>query len=234
MAKTSDGPRISVNKLAEFTTARAQRQRQILRDQKYPTDFKGMYHREAAEAVAHCLASNLEDTDVLDRAISILDQMEPEKIGTQRRIAANVDALETFRAMLDDVDLRGAAPELGPPSPRKLTVQNVAISVRPEILLRAAGRNGAALVGAVKLHFPRTFSLNDDAAGYASALLQEWCKAALPDDGAAHGPLCYVIDVGAKRVCAGVKSTAQRMRDIDACCRNIAALWPAITPAADG
>ena len=45
-------PRISVNKLAEFVGARGARQRQILKDQKYPTDYKAMYHKEAAEAIS--------------------------------------------------------------------------------------------------------------------------------------------------------------------------------------
>src|SRR5688572_25506176 len=98
-------PRISVNKLAEFIGARPARQRQILRDQKYPGDFKGMYYKEAAEAVSTCIASNLENTEVLDRAIRLLEQKTSEKIGTQRRISANIDALESFRLMLDDIDL---------------------------------------------------------------------------------------------------------------------------------
>ncbi len=48
-------PRISINKLAEFTAAKAARQRQILRDQKYPTEFKGMYYKESSEAIASCI-----------------------------------------------------------------------------------------------------------------------------------------------------------------------------------
>jgi hypothetical protein len=62
-------PRISVNKLAEFIDAKARRQRQILRDQKYPTDYKGMYYREASEAISSYIASNLEHTSIIDRAI---------------------------------------------------------------------------------------------------------------------------------------------------------------------
>src|SRR5689334_23054807 len=56
MAKSpANQPRISVNKLAEFIDAKAARQRQILRDQKFPSEFKGMYYREAAETIAVCL-----------------------------------------------------------------------------------------------------------------------------------------------------------------------------------
>jgi hypothetical protein len=230
MAKTpANNPHISVNKLAEFIDAKAARQRQILRDQKFPSEFKGMYHREAAEAIATCIASNLENTSVIEKTIASLDQQNPDKIGTQRRIQANIDALETFEAMLDDVDLKGATPTLGEHAPPKLIIQNVEISVRPEIILAGSGRGGRALVGAMKLHFPRTFPLGDSA-GYVSALLREYAASYLADDGEAHGPFCPVIDVGSKLMVPGVKSVIGRMNDIRAACRNIVALWPSITP----
>lgn len=173
-----------------------------------------MYYREASEAIAKCLSTNLEDTDVLDGTLSLLEQQSPEKIGSQRRISANMDALETFKLMLDDIDFAGASPRLGTPSPPKLVIRNVDVSIRPEILLHAPGKSGMKLIGAVKLHFPRTFPLDDDAGSYVSALLQEWCRTHMSDDGTTHGPLCYVIDVGSKRACKGVKSVAQRMRDL--------------------
>lgn len=231
MAKdTLKQPRISLNKLAEFIGAKAPRQRQILRDQKFPQDYKGMYYREATEAISMCLASNLENTSVIDRAIASLEQQTPEKIGTQRRIEANIDALETFQTMLDDIDFGDAIPKLGAQSSPKLTVQNVEISIRPEIILNATGKKGAALVGAVKLHFPKTFPLGDEGGAFVSALLQEYGKTYLQDQGEPHGPLCYVIDIGSKKVCPGVKSVVNRMKEIQANCRNITALWPSISP----
>jgi hypothetical protein len=224
----SKPPRISANKLAEYMVARSARQRVILHDQKFPSDFKGMYYREAAEAIASCIASNLEDVDVLANQIAILGQSTAAKIGTRRRIEANIDAIETFQAMLDDVALSGASPRLGANSADRLTIQGVEISVRPEIILTSNGKKGTPLVGGLKLHFPKTFSLGQDAAGYVSAMLQEWCRQSLQEEGSPHGPYCLVIDVGAKQAWPGVKSTAARMKDIEAACRNIAALWPSI------
>lgn len=221
-------PRLSVNKLCEYTAAKATRQRQILRDQKFPTDFKGMYHREAAGAIAACLASGLEDLDPLARATSLLEQMPADKIGTARRINANLDALEAFAGMLDDIKLNGLTPSLGPNSAPLLQIQNVQISIRPEIMLSAPGRKADTLIGSIKLHFPRSFCLNEETSGFVSALLQEWHRTHQPDAGTVSGPMCYVLDIGAKRVWPGVKSTTARMREIASECRNIAALWPSI------
>lgn len=222
-------PRISVNKLAEFIDAKAARQRQILRDQKFPSDFKGMYYKEAAETIALCIESNLENTAIIERTIQTLEQQTTDKIGTQRRIQSNIDALETFESMLDDIDLKGAKPSLGDHAPPRLTIQNVEISVRPEIILTGNGKKKQPLVGALKLHFPRTFPL-DDSAQYVSALLQEFAKTYLSNDGETHGPFCPVIDIGSKQMFAGVKSIRARMREIEAACRNIFGLWPTITP----
>jgi len=55
-------------------------------------------------------------------------------------------------------------------------------------------------------------------------------KADLANSGEAHGPLCYVIDVGSKLVHPGVKAIASRMKEISANCRNICAIWPTISP----
>ena len=229
MAKRpNDAPRISVNKLAEFIDAKARRQRQILGDQKYPTDFKGMYYREASEAISSYIASNMEKASILDRAIAILEQNQPEKIGTRRRIEANIDALESFQTMLDAIDLGGAIPRLGANSQPMITIQNVNVSIRPDIILHLIGKGGVPLVGAIKLHFPRTFSLAEAGEGIVSAVMQEWVKTALPDDGEPSGAHCFAIDVGARRVGKGVKATVARLKDVQANCRNIMALWPTI------
>jgi hypothetical protein len=76
MAKAINQPRISVNKLAEFITAKASRQRQILRDQKFPQDYKVTYYKEASEAISICIGSNIENTAIIERTISNLEQQK--------------------------------------------------------------------------------------------------------------------------------------------------------------
>ncbi len=220
-------PRISLNKLSEFMTATIPRQRRIIKDQKFPKDYQRVYYKEAQEAVAACIASDLEDIGAIERQIQILNQQAPETVGTQRRIASNVDALEAFLDMLDDIDLHGATPSLGSNSAPKLAIRNVSISVRPEIILRSENRSGP-VVGAMKIHFPKTNALNDQSAGYVSAALQEWSRINLVDDGDTFGPMCCIVDVGSVSFYDGVRATRQRMRDLEDACETIAALWPTI------
>jgi hypothetical protein len=230
MSKDSaNQPRISVNELAKFINAKAARQRAILRDQKFPGEFKGMYYKESTQAISTCIASNLENTSVLDRAVQALEQQTPDKIGTQRRLDSNIDAIQTFSAMLDEIDLKGATPSLGPNVASPLMIRNVRVSVRPEILLKGTGKSKIDLVGGLKLHFSRTNSLGDDGAGYVSAVLQEHAKTHQANDGDAFGPYCCVVDVGRQMMCPGVKAVINRMKDVEAACTNIFALWPSIT-----
>lgn len=223
-------PSISINKLGEYIISRAARQRKILHDRKYPDpDFQiGAYHREASEAVSQYIANGAIDTDPIDRALKLLAQQTPKKVGTARRINANIDALERFNSMLDDVDLGGAEPSLGAHSAPTLTFHNVIISVRPEIILTYS-KKSKKYVGAMKLHFSKSHPHNEESAGYVSAALNEFCKTHLCRDGEIVDPdLCKIVDIASGNIFKGVKSTKQRLTDIAAECQNIAALWPSV------
>ncbi|EGJ19622.1 hypothetical protein RSWS8N_15719 [Cereibacter sphaeroides WS8N] len=228
MARSPINPRISLNKLAEFMTATPARQRRIIRDQKFPPAYQVVYYREAQEAVSSALASELSNLAVVERQIDILNQQAPDSVGTQRRLAANVDALEAFMEMVDRISFGGARPRLGENDAPKLRMRNVDISVRPEIILVAEGRSGP-LVGAMKVHFPKTNPLDDRTAGYVSALLQEWATANLHEEGQVSGLFCSVIDIGSRCHHEGVRATRQRLRDLEEACETIHALWPTIS-----
>lgn len=224
-------PSISVNKLAEYIVSRGARQRKILSDRKYPDpDFKaGIYHREAAEAVAQYLSAGAIDPSPLNRQLRLLEQMPSDKVGTARRISANIDAIERFSEMLDEIDLDKTAPSLGSNQAEKLRFHNVEISVRPEVILRGDGPKGKKLVGGIKLHFSKTRPHTEESAGYVSAIVQEFCRLHVAaDDEIVNPKFCFVVDVASGTVFPGVKSSAARMRDVAAECQNIAALWPSI------
>jgi hypothetical protein len=41
-------------------------------------------------------------------------------------------------------------------------------------------------------------------------------------------PYCSVVDVGSRRFYEGVRATINRMREVEAECRNIVAIWSSI------
>ncbi len=228
MAQKDKAPRISVNKLGEYMTVKAGRQNRILHDAKYPQDYITPYYREATDAIAKCIADGMQDLMPLDNAIKLLGQKTANCVQEGRRVEGNIDAIENFINMVDRIELKGGEPKLGAHQAPHITCNGVSVSVRPEITLHAKKRSGVPLVGGIKLHFPKTFPLNEDAAQYISTALQFYCNDHLIEDGASSYEHCFVLDIGTGQVFDGVKAIVARRRDIEQTCRQIASLWPTV------
>jgi hypothetical protein len=221
-------PRLSVNKLGEYMTAKAGRQNKILFDAKYPEDYVVAFYKEAAEAISKAIVDGLHDTSLLEKAIAHLEARRPNNVFETRQIKGNIDAIETFIDLMQSVDLGGFTAKPGAHSAPHLVVNGVNISVRPEITLHRARRNGEKLVGAIKLHFPKSFALTPVAGEYISACVQLYCRDHLADHGSPTHERCFVIDIGGARVHPGVKAIKARTRDVEDYCRQIGVIWPTI------
>jgi hypothetical protein len=227
MAKQRDEPRISVNKLAQYVTSKAARQNQILRNSKFPPDYITTYYREAGEAIARFLAGDMKENSILDNASSILSQKVATNVYESRRLTGNIDAIETFLGLLDDIEFGAATAKLGAQSAPHLVMHGVEISVRPEVTLHSKSKT-TELVGGIKLHFPKTEPLTEEQADYITAMMHSFCQSHLWKQGAPYGGHCMVIDLGSGRVYPGVKSVKQRLKDVENACGQIATLWPGI------
>src|SRR5260370_9353915 len=205
MAKQRDEPRISVNKLAQYVTSRATRQNQILRTAKFPPEYITMYYRDAGEAIAGFLAGGMIEFGILDNSVSALSQKVAGNVYETRRIAGNIDAIETFSNLLDDIDFGTATAKLGAQKASHLILNGVQISVRPEVTLHSKSKSGEALVGGIKLHFPKTEPMDEEQANFVSALMNAFCKDHLWRDGAPFPGHCMVIDLASGKVYPGMK-----------------------------
>ncbi|WP_452030408.1 hypothetical protein [Azospirillum palustre] len=221
---------MSINKLSEYIAAKAARQARIIRDQKYPPDYITSYYRDAQEAISQYIAVGMEDIGILEKRISVIDQKVPANTYEQRKNLGNIEAIEKFINIADNLDFFGATPHLGPQVTQSLKIRNVDISVRPEILLTGKNTKGKPTVGGIKLHFPSSSALSVDCASYVSAGLQEYFRWFHSDDGSVDHRINFVIDIGGGVIHEGAKSVKQRMKDIEAACEQIATLWPNIKP----
>lgn len=113
MPKVNATPRISVNKLGEYLVSKAGRQQRILYDAKFPSDLITPYYRDAEEAISQFITSGLQDIGILERKMATLDQSKAETVYQTRRVAGNIEAMEQFTTLLDDMNLFGAVPQLG-------------------------------------------------------------------------------------------------------------------------
>jgi hypothetical protein len=225
------GPSISVNQLAQYMNSKAAKQREILYQRKYPDpEFNpGIFHREARDEISSYLADGAIDASGFHKRLGVLRQFEAPKVGTQRRINSNIDSIERFLEMLDQVNFEGGSVALGPHNPPKMKYHNVSISVRPEIILIGVDKKKRRLKGGMKLQLSKGAALDEDMAKTISAVLQPvFIDYLNSDDCIIHAPYCQVVDVSIGKIYPGVKSITQRMKDVAAECQNIAALWPSI------
>src|SRR5258708_13932939 len=102
MARVHEAPRISVNKLGQYIVSKAGRQRAILYDQKFPADYITAYYKDAEEAIALFIAKGMVDASILENRMKLLGQQTPLNIQQQRRLVANIEAIETFMNLLAD------------------------------------------------------------------------------------------------------------------------------------
>ncbi|MEZ5691158.1 MAG: hypothetical protein R3D71_05800 [Rickettsiales bacterium] len=225
--KINKEPRISINKLGEYLVSKANRQRLILRDQKFPKDYITSYYKEAAEAISLFIADNMQDFSILEKRKLILEQKPTSSIQNVTRISKNINAIDNFLNMIDDIDFMGADLRLGDVSGH-IKIKGVKVSVKPDIILTGNGTKGKKLVGGVKLHFNETHPLNVEAGGYISAALQIYCRNNLAHEGLPYPKYCMTIDIGSNKVYSGVQAIAKREKDIEAACEQIYNLWSSV------
>ena len=228
MITKREGARISVNKLGEYITSKAARQRSILYNQKFPPPYVTPFYEDASEAISLFIAGAMGKPSILENRINVLGQTPVNTTWQQRRTLGNIEAIETFMSLIDDLDLSGLTCKLGSQNPPRMPIRNVEVSVRPEVILSRPAATGGQQIGALKLHFPKTNPLSEEAAGYVSAIAARFCDVYLPDEGTADSRLCFVVDLASSRVYPGVKSTTLRLKDVDAACDQIFNLWDTI------
>lgn len=215
-------PRISINKLAEYLSASPARRQTIVRDQKYPSPIRAPYYNEA-EAAILSFFENGRNYTVLDRAMMDLGQRTPDTILKTRMASSSLDALVAFADTGLDL-LEGFTPVVLPRAQAKLVYQDVAVSVRPELLLKRQ-HDEKTTVGVLKLYFSKGEPLSEDGGKFVTAACCEHLLQHLKTEGQPDLKAVYVLDVLAKKFFLAPKATKKRLKDISAACSEISAVW---------
>jgi len=122
----------------------------------------------------------------------------------------------------------GAGWKRGDPEAVPLLVAAVQVSVRPDVIIRSTNRSGGQTVGAIKLYFPKTISLSDDAGAYIATTLHQYVNEYFSAYGTADYRRCHVVDVFGQQIFTAPPSFIRRRRDIEAACEEIARAWAAV------
>lgn len=216
-------PRMSVNKLGEYLHASPGRRRRILQDQRRPPRVAVIRYTEAENAIAESIARRF-DPEPLDIATRKLSGTTPKSASDATRIKCCLEAMSKYRKMDIASPLLGATAHRPSEPARHLCVKGLDISVRPElVVVRSDGRE--ARVGLVKLHFPKSHPLDDLAASLVGAIATKYADERLASLGRVDHRLVLVVDVGSGRVHIAPRAVTRALKDVEAGCEEIVALW---------
>ncbi|MCW0410682.1 hypothetical protein NG831_00230 [Xanthomonas sacchari] len=216
-------PKISLNKLGEYLTATPSRRRRIVQDQQDPKAFITTRYSEAREAIVEFLASGMSDEDRLSSvAKKLRENTSGSDFARQDRVAS-AEAIDNFLEASDQIELEDLtvvpADDI---SAGSMHVAGVRVSVRPDAYLQDPITKD--IIGAIKLHFPKTTPLNDISSKYVASTLKVFL---IEERGSklVNHKKCYIIDVSTQTATSAPKSHKKNMNDISAACEEIRARW---------
>jgi len=216
-------PKISLNKLGEYLTATPARRKRIVQDQEDPKPFIVARYSDAREAIVDFLASGMtEEKKLLSQAKKLRFDDSGTAFSYQDKLAS-AEAIESFAEAADQIDLEDLkVVPVENSSSHNMEISGVNVSIRPDAYLKDPITGDT--VGAIKLHFPKTTPLNDDALGYVATALRVHLNDA-KDAKVVDHKKCYVVDVSTRTVAHAPKAFTKKMNDIAAAREEIEARW---------
>jgi hypothetical protein len=210
--------KLSVKGFADFMTSGPAKQRNILRQYKYPDEDEAhariLYYREARDRIAG-YHKGRESPDWLATQSGNLSSLAALSAGrTRARLNHNARALTAYHAhfgnrefeMLEDLVLR-------------FTLEEVTITVAPDLHVREGG-----VEKMIRLEFGKDHPPERLIKIIAQLMYQTASDAGM--NLKSSSVLCFDVPRGSVYKGAAVRS--RLMKDIEATCQNISALWPSI------
>jgi len=224
--KAHKDPRISVNKLAEYlATNKASRRERILRDAKFPPTFQVIRYEPTLDMARRFLSGKIANTQSLQIEIAEYEASLASNDFEERMKKSNVEAMNLFVSLAPTLDIHDMKITIGEHAPPKLTLADVAVSVRPDVLVTIS-KKGAKQSGAIKLNISKGSPHTKDSAEYAGALLRHYLATQGHDD--CDYRCCFTLDVFSKKFVEAPKAITNRLKDAEAACAEIARQWDSI------
>ncbi|MFO1491086.1 MAG: hypothetical protein U1F87_09290 [Kiritimatiellia bacterium] len=229
MAAQRLAPRISVNKLGEYIVASPARRKRIIYDQKFPQKFITARYADAQQFITEYLAQTNRHTSYIAAAISQLMSIPARSEWEEQNNALCAGALEHFIEVEDKLTSQEFSyTPLNPLAQASCTIANVEISIRPELEVVINQGKKLGQCGIVKLAFSKTNPITADVGDTTASLLHHYCESTMAKGSLISRDMCMLVDVFGEKVVSAPKSFKRRMKDVEAACQEIDALWPRI------
>jgi hypothetical protein len=223
MTATRENPRVSVNKLGQYLTATPSLRKRIIHGQKHPVDPQYLRYPAAAQAIVEFLCEGRDEVILRYHQRRLLNAA-PESDFDAHRLALCAEALQRCLVSVDGLASHAVASPADADLP-PLEVAGVAISVRPEVILRSVDAQGQMRSGLLKLYFSKHTPLDERAGQYIATVLHRYAEQHLEQRGPVDPRLVGVFDVFAGTLHFAPRAQHRRMNDVKLACEEIAARW---------
>jgi hypothetical protein len=218
----SKSPYITMNKLAEFTTASATRRKAIIKSLKEESDFKAHYY-QAVKAVFNKYLRSAYDATVISDAIT---QLRKKPIASNWAKADTANSILALQSLLkiEMPDLTKFKVISTFNNIDSITLADVKVLIRPDVYLK---HKTTDKIGGVKFHLAKTEKnrLNDDAMKYAAILL----KKGLIDHGhdlkLIDNNACLSIEIFGQNYASSPTAFVRSLNELEVSCEEIASRW---------
>lgn len=215
---------ISVNQLAEFSSATVSSKKRILKQQKTPNKLLIPWYQKAKGAIKKFF-TDVSNYAPIDEAIKQLEARNP--INDRQKIdkIVSIQALEIIKKIKLPKILSYMEYELITTAEKSLLVNEVDIKVAPETIIKAK-YNGSIYYGAIKIHISKGKPFNLNQATYVSTLVYQHLIKKIAKKGEKVLPeLCLCLDVFSESLIPAPSNVIRKFGEIKIVCSEIKALW---------
>ncbi len=238
--KEHQNPRISANQLAEYALASPSRRQIILRNARYAPTFLVVRYSDARRSVCDFLADSARPMAKLHKAeASLKDRAkvadtkfkENDALLSAEAVSSFADLMSKQRQSLKAFNKLTFQPikEQVP----KLPMCGVDVSVQIDLISKNIAKDKC---GGVLLQTSKTISAKawrEEHSNYVASLIWLATSTYLKDHGTVDRSLCYTVDLFAKKAINAPSSYKTRVKNLEAACSEISALWDSIEPPSD-
>lgn len=222
-------PRVSANQLALYVVSDHSKQETIVRNAKRVSKIRVANYQPARAALARCYDGNGLNLAQLSNEADRMEVAPFEESFENDCNKLSAAALRRLIAFAPSIDCKGAQI----PRPSRgfdhLLIDNVRVSVQPDIVFGMAHR-GAAKFGGVIANFSKTESLSKlsgkhCAGDYAAFLVFQMLGLRFAAQGGARYSNCFAVDVHRDAIYPAPSSHISMLKNVQAACRSIARQW---------
>lgn len=227
-------PRMSVNSLAEYMVSPESTRHNIIKRSREPEEVRTTRYRNARRAVCAYLVDPMRSASHIATAVTAFNQQaaDPALSSWQHNVAEqSTEIVHAVQGMSNEVGRYNFVKASG--RSHIMLICGVEVSVRLDLLVHDNSK-GKDQIGAAVLKMnkdattPVTLQRRKDAGGYAAALIWLYVSQHLHTNRIPVNRLCMSIDVRHGKAFIAPPRNSRRIKDIEAACTAIAALWDVV------